>query len=487
MPTRTPPVAALPVAVAAVAVALPLALAACDDDVLPPPPQTDLAAAPDLLPASTSDGGAAAPMPRPVIVSPTGHDRLLGVTRDAAGNIYAVGYAATGTDAAADFSVAVAKLDPSGALDPTFGQGGFAVKNAVVGTGGEVARGIVVQSTGKIVVSATVEHAGQPATDPRDRDTALIRFNANGTVDTSFGDQGVKILDLSDGEVVSGGYVADTTYGLSKYPGADDRMVMVSAKKRTGGTDLDFAVVRVDADGNLDPSFNGTGVFTLDINNLGASPRMATTFADGSVIASGYVRDTADNDVVKPVIMKLTNGGALDPTFGGGKGYFFEKVLNHTTEVYSVALQGDKLVTIGYGKDAASDDLDWVSLRLDARGALDPTWGAGGKVIIDRAGFDDNARDVVVLPDNRVIFVGGGRSAMGNSDAMIALVTASGAPDLTFGIDGKLVFDLGGASDFFWAAALSPARDAVAIVGAKQVAAGAGNDDGALLVLPIGR
>jgi uncharacterized delta-60 repeat protein len=471
-----------------------LAFAACDEDV-PVNPRPDLAATADmqepvdlLEPVVDTDGGAPPSTPRPVVISPSGHDGLLGVTVDSAGNIFAVGYVATGTDSTADFSTVVAKFDRNGNLDTSFGQNGFAVKNVAPGTNGEVARGIVVQSTGKIVVSATVEHTGQPVTDPRDRDTALVRFNANGTIDTTFGSQGVKIIDLSDGEVVSGGYVADQTYGLTKYPGSDDRMVMMSVAKRPGGTDLDFVLVRVDADGNYDNNWNGNGRRFIDIQgtggvSLGASPRMPTAFADGSVIAGGYLTDTTDGGAVKPVVIKLTNTGALDPNFGGGKGYFFEKVLGHTTEVYSVAVQGQKLVTVGYGKDSASDDLDWVSVRLNSDGTLDSTYGTGGKALVNRSGFDDNARNIVVLPDNRILLVGGGRSSMSDSDAMITRLTVDGQPDPTFGIR---TYNLGGARDFFWGAAWSAATNSVVLVGTKQVAAGMGNDDGAIFILPVG-
>src|SRR4030095_16153868 len=128
---------------------------------------------------------------------------------------------AESTASTVDSALLVAKFTAAGALDKTFGDQGFVTMNVAPGTNGELFRGIVVQSTGKVVVSGTIEHAG--ATDARDRDVALGRFNANGTKATTFGTNGVVVLDFSTGVPVgTSGFAADSVWGLAKYPGADD-------------------------------------------------------------------------------------------------------------------------------------------------------------------------------------------------------------------------------------------------------------------------
>ncbi len=245
--------------------------------------------------------------PSVVAVSATGHDRFFGVTYDAAGSFYAVGVVSDSNVAAtADFETVVAKFSAAGVLDTSFGTGGYARHNLAVGLGGEVARGIVVQSTGKIVVAATIEHVG--AMDPRDRDIALVRFNANGTRDTAFGTNGVVTLDLSDG--VLDGHHLRRRHGLGAHrlprrPPRGHRR-----PKRTGGTDTDFAVVRLSADGVRDAAFGTNGVATVDINNRSANPRTATLLPDGSIVVSGYMDD---GGVVKPVLFKLTPRGRSTP------------------------------------------------------------------------------------------------------------------------------------------------------------------------------
>ncbi|MDB4931867.1 MAG: hypothetical protein JWM10_4351 [Myxococcaceae bacterium] len=434
--------------------------------------------------AGAPDSGVPA-APRVVPVSAAGHDRFFGVAYDAAGNFYATGVVSNGNVAAtADFETVVAKFTPAGALDTTFGGGGFARRNLAVGLGGEVARGIVVQASGRIVVAATVEHAG--AADVRDRDLALARFNADGTRDPSFGTDGVVTLDLSAGEAVGTGYVADSAWGLSAY--GDGRLVVTGAQKRAGGTDTDFAVLRLSADGVRDASFGTNGLATLDINHRGASPRTATILADGSIIVTGYMDD---GGVVKPVLFKLTSAGVLDATFGTA-GVFAPTVLAATTEAYGAVLQGTSFVTAGYGRNAATESLDWVSLRVSAAGALDPTWGTAGVARLDLAMFNDNARGAVALPDGRTLLLGGGRPTSDNVDGMLAVLDGAGQPDPSFGARGIRTYDFGGASDFFWGAALNPARTRVALVGVRGVAAPspdagvtAANDDAVVYLLTL--
>lgn len=416
---------------------------------------------------------------RVVPVSATGHDRFFGVAFDKQGRFYAAGSVADGTDAAADFKMLLARFNANGELDTTFGTGGYAIKNVAVGTGGELARGVVVQSSGKIVISGTVESAG--ATDTRDRDVALVRFNTDGTVDNSFGTAGVSILNLSSGEPVGTSYVADAAWGLTVYP--DDRLLIHAAQKRAGATDTDFAIVRLTADGARDMTFGTQGVAALDINNRSASPRTTTLLPDGNIVAAGYF---TDGTVVKPALFKLNASGQLDRSFGQN-GIFSQAVLAATTEAYAAELQGTSLVTAGYGRNDASESLDWVSLRVTSAGQLDTTYGTNGYARLDVAGFNDNSRTLSILPDGRVLLVGGGRTSETNSNGMLAMLTPDGKKDTSFSPMGYKLFDFGGTSDFFWGSAVSPDKTRVAMVGVKSNGTEPGQDDAVVLVVPLAK
>ena len=114
--------------------------------------------------------------------------------------------------------------------------------------------------------------------------------------------------------------------------------------------------------------------------------------------------------------------------------------------------------------------------------------------LVDAAGLADNGRAVITLADNRVLAVGGGRPvpatppAMGTqppSEGMVGVLGPDGQPDESFGPGGKKLYDLGGATDFFWNVALSPSKKQVAAVGIAGGAAAADDEDGALLLLTL--
>ncbi len=473
-----------------------LSLAACgsDDEPAPSNPVTDTGvsdaagdSAPptdtgveDSAPADSGDdtGETGPGITEKTLVTPLStsqHDRLFGVTFDAAGNIYATGVVYVSAD---DSAFVVAKFKSDGTLDGSFGTGGVATKNVIAAKGGEVARGIVVQSTGKIVIAGAVEHAG--ATDERDRDIALVRFDASGAVDTTFGTDGVVILDLSDGELVGSSYVADSHWGLAAF--SNDDLLVTGAQKASGRTDTDFAVVKLTKDGARDTTFGTDGVATVDVENASASPRSTTILADGSSVTAGYMRDV--DNVVRPVLFKLKADGTLDSSFGTG-GVFAKVILGAVAEAYGAALQGSNFVTVGYGRSSTSESLDFLSIRVLANGTHDTSYGTGGHTRVDVNGFNDNGRALVVLPDDRVLMVGGGRNTETDSDGYAALLTKDGIADTTFGPKGLKKFDFGGTGDFLWGAAIAPSKDYVALVGLRSGAAASANDDSVLVILPM--
>jgi uncharacterized delta-60 repeat protein len=416
------------------------------------------------------------PTQKTISVSAGGHDRFFAVAFDSQGNYYATGSVTDSTDASADSKMLLAKFKADGELDSSFGSNGYAIHNAATGTSGEVARSILVQSSGKIVIAGTIEHVG--ADDARDRDIALLRFNADGTVDTNFGTNGLVTLDLSEGEVSGTSYVADNFGGLVQ--DSSGRLLIHASKKRDSATDTDFVLVRLSADGVLDQTFGTNGQSSLDIRNLSATPKTALLLPSGQIIGTGYMRD---GNVVLPVVYRTDANGQLDTSFGSD-GVYSQAVLTAVTEVYSAVLQGDSIVTVGYGRNNEQENLDFLSLRIKSDGTLDSTYGTNGYVRVDASGFNDNGRNMTALPDGRLLLVGGGRTTEQAADGMVAVLNADGQADSSFAENGARLFDFGGSADFLWGAAVSPAGDKAVVVGLKG-AGTAGNDDAAVVTIPL--
>ncbi|HEX2869640.1 MAG TPA: hypothetical protein VHP33_00260 [Polyangiaceae bacterium] len=475
-----------------------------------------------------SGAGTAIKIGEPIVVplSLTGHDRFFGVTYDEEGNIYATGQTSADIASDADYSFVVAKFLASGELDATFGNAGVAIKNvAVGGTSREVARGIVVQSDGKIVIAGTVEHAPKAAVPLNlDTDVALVRFTAAGVLDTSFGDKGVAIHDLSPGianAANDGIQGADSQWSLSL--AASDKLVLHGTMRdksadatATPRRDSDWALVRLTPDGALDTTFNAAGagsgiagVVTLDIGNVNASARAATVLADGSIIGTGYTTSTVLTGTAvtaqQPVLYKVTEDGVFDADFAktdawtaDGVWHGFARADGKNAEAYGAALQGDKLVTMGYGPTStpgaaggtpyAGTGTDLVSFRFSLTGEQDLSYGVGGTAFVDPGGWSDNGRFVMVLPDKRVLGVGVGRKKAATNpeaDALLTMLSENGAPDESFGPGGFRLYDIGGTADHFWGAALAPNQTRVAVVGISGAETAANDDDAALLILPL--
>ncbi|MBD8904892.1 hypothetical protein MBTS_22085, partial [Methylobacterium bullatum] len=170
------------------------------------------------------------------------------------GKIVVAGYG-TGFYSGTDF--AMVRYNANGSLDTTFGSSGKILTPISMGPSADYAYSVTVQADGKIVV------AGQGFSAGTSNDFAVVRYNADGSLDTGFGTGGKILTSVGTG--------SDT--GQSVTVQADGKIV-VAGYGQGSGTGYDFAVVRYNADGSLDTSFNlqsslgGTVAFTENGNSV---------------------------------------------------------------------------------------------------------------------------------------------------------------------------------------------------------------------------
>jgi uncharacterized delta-60 repeat protein len=286
--------------------------------------------------------------------------------------------------------------------------------------------------------------------DARDRDIAVARFNADGTRDTTFGTNGVVTLDLSAGELVGTGYVADSAWGLAMYP--DGRLVVTGAQKRMGGTDTDFAVVRLSADGVRDAAFGTNGVHARR-QQPHATPRTATMLPDGSIVMAGYM---TDGGVRSRCSSSSPPRARSTPPSAPWRGSSPRRCSRRSPRP-TPRLQGTSFVTAGYGRNSAMENLDWLSLRISAPARSTPPTGTMGVARLDLAA-STTTRAPRGLPTTASCSWAAAAPAETNSDGLSRCSRPTGQRDTTFGAQRARTFDFGGSSDFFWGVAVSPTR-----------------------------
>jgi uncharacterized delta-60 repeat protein len=313
----------------------------------------------------------------------------------------------TGPDASNDF--AVVRYDRDGNLDATFGTGGKIL--TPVGTSSDIGRSVFVQADGKIVV------AGNSNAATGISDFAVVRYNSNGSFDTSFNGTG-KVRTAFTGN-------PDTAYSVTVQ--ADGKIVVAGS---TGNRD--FAVLRYNTDGTLDTGFGAdkTGQITVSdpYFDIGQSVLIQ---ADGKIVVAGQSYTTSGNYVVR-----YNTDGTLDAGFGaGGKLPSFVGGLP-----YSAALQQDgKIVVAGSSITSGSD---FTVTRYDVNGSLDTTFGTGGKVAtpVGPGTSSDIGYSVTVQADGKIV-VAGSSSNVGNGtniDFAVVRYNSDGSLDTTFNPQGSL-------------------------------------------------
>jgi uncharacterized delta-60 repeat protein len=319
-----------------------------------------------------------------------------------------------------------------------------------------------------------------------DTDLALVRLNTNGSVDTTFGTNGIARVDLGPGA----GSAKDSLWGMER--DTSDRLVLFGGRKGAATrSDVDRVVARVSANGAVDETFGTKGIQSLDIAGLNDNARHGIIQPDGKIVASGYMNHPTGvgaQSSNRIILQRLNDNGQADATFGS-KGVVNSAPLQSTdpaniewgfAEAYSVGYQSGKLVTTGYGRAAPSGTMDLLACRYDSTGKLDTTWGNNGVFLLDLIGDHERGRDMTVLADDRVLMVGSATPVAQSVDAMVVLLEANGTKSTTLGLDGYKLYDFGRPEDAFFGVAVSPDGNWFAAAGHRT---GGGDDDDAVLLI----
>ncbi len=309
----------------------------------------------------------------------------------AGGDVYTAALQPTGTPGdskillagtnAAQTGMALMRLNANGSLDTTFGSSGQVVTYFPESTNNlEIARGIALTSSGQILVVGCHGYGSGNT-------VLLARYNANGSLDTTFG---------SGGEATTANAVSGVS-ALAIQP--DGKFVVVGAENYTTnayGPVSEGVVLRYNANGSLDTTFGSGGIVTT-LLPFGATPYFtrntgvaiypnAGTANDGRIVVAGWVRTVtaAGYGEQEWAAVRYNPDGSLDSTFGNGVGYEIipdPKFTYPYENANAVAIQADgKPILVGVAGGAGSSAGYSQVARLNVDGSLDSTFGSGGLV-----------------------------------------------------------------------------------------------------------
>jgi uncharacterized delta-60 repeat protein len=339
------------------------------------------------------------------------------------------------------FSMAAMRLNTDGSVDNTFGSLGMKVISFLHGSD---AYALTIQPDDKIII-AGVQWVALPIFG--DRDTTyieVIRLNADGSKDLTFGTDGVATFHF-------GGEFRDVNSAASLALQSDGKIIVGGE----GGAFTQFLnpaplLMRLNVNGSLDNTFNGNGRLFLS-NLLGRFVSSVAVQTDGKIVALVGINSVTSETRV----MRFNSDGSTDASFGSGGTQTFN-ILSYN-QGHALTLQSDGKILIAGNTYALASGSEsslnfWVITRLNTNGSLDNSFGSSGQKAID-FGDDFNynngipaeasASSISVLPSGKIVVAGSSfDNVIHKHDVAVARLNANGSLDNNFGDGGKYFFGL---------------------------------------------
>ena len=341
------------------------------------------------------------------------------------GKIVAVGTTYIG---GTDYNFSVARYNPDGSPDTTFGGGDGRLTTDISNGSNDGANAVAIQSDGKIVV------VGYISVNASYQAFVAARYNPDGSPDTSFGG--------GDGStwfwVVSGGPSVVQAVAIQY----DGKIVMAGYAIPSGGA-TDFALARLNTDGNLDATFNGGGRFTTNFFG-GVDEAHAVAMYGSSIVVAGLAQVSGFN--YDFALARYELDGDLDPTFGDGDGKVTTDFFGGDDGALSMALQPDGKIVAAGAFYSTGQGYDFGLARYLANGDLDLSFDTDGVQAINfvAGNATEVAYGVAVQPVNGKIVAVGYAPVGGVNDFALVRLNPDGGLDSTFGSGGKVNHDFGG-------------------------------------------
>ena len=310
-------------------------------------------------------------------------------------------------------SSGIAYAQPAGTLDGSFGTNGSFIYTPGVGL--EQAHAVSIISDGSILV------AGYSSSVDTGKDFLVIKVDGNGVLDNTFGINGAVSIDVQLGS-------DDIAYAMDVQN--DGKIVLAGSSD--DGTDKNGALVRLNADGSLDETFSGDGKVVTDFeSNQQDEIKVAEIHnLTGNIIVGGST--LISSALAKPVVARYTSAGELDTSFNttGIKLLWVTSLDDqYVFSVEDLAVQSNgKISAIGWRDfPGLSWSSDHWACKINSDGSMDTSFSTDG-VNTYNSNFNGHDRSYAMLlrPDNSMYVAGGSHISTINYDFRLYQITATG-------------------------------------------------------------
>lgn len=323
--------------------------------------------------------------------------------------------------------IGLLRLNKNGTRDTGFDGDGIATIS--IGTASSSANGVALQEDGKILVVGTAESGGREV-------FAVLRFNSNGTPDTSFDSDGFVLTPVGE----------KFNAGNSIVVQSDGKIVV--GGKSYANDNMDFALIRYLSNGSLDTTFDHDGIVTTPISTNFDEVKSIALQADGKIVAVG---SSYEEDKSKLSMARYLQNGSLDTTFGT-VGKVLAAAATGNQSATGVAIQPDGMIVIS-GDASVSINNDVIVYRYTTAGILDNTFSGDGMVRTDFGSDNCYSQGVALQLDGKIVLVG---YTFNGTDYDIAVlrVKPNGQFDTAFDSDAKVTIKIGTGGDYAKAVAI---------------------------------
>jgi uncharacterized delta-60 repeat protein len=350
-------------------------------------------------------------------------DRADAMAVQADGNVILAGFS-EGKDG--DYA-AIARYQRDGRLDLTFGAGGRV--RILLGSHPNFIHTVVVRDDGKIIV------AGGGGGGDGGNGGFVARLNPNGSLDSSFSQRGILLIDLP-------------VFAVQRVSGG--KFVLICSS-------IDQQLRRYNADGSIDKTFASAGVLATD-GLSGTDANDLLIQRDGKILMAGSDKPADPNDPGQFfAVWRINPNGALDPTFGHGGKVSFDIGGDGNSAANALALQKDGKILVGGQQGLFFSGSNYGLARLNANGTLDQTFGDRGRVDTpfppsfphpESIEPTDCITTILVQDDGRIVAAGFDDVDSGSffdyaSDFGLIRYNPDGSLDRTFGEGGLLTTSFG--------------------------------------------